>query len=179
MFQVSVIGHLGADAEVKSANGKPFVSFNVAHTDKWTGEDGVVHEDTLWVSCALNGDGGKLLPYLKRGACVFVQGRASLRVFSSKKARAMVAGCNLSVDRIELVGGAVDDVPREVIAEDGRVFRTFRAYYVNADELKDIIPRKGEVTLMHDARGGDYNLDEYGYVWPLKQPQDDVQETQS
>lgn len=168
MLQVSIIGHLGADAEVKVANGKSFVSFNVAHTEKWSGADGVQHEETTWVSCALNGDGGGLLSYLKRGQCVFAQGRASLRVFSSKKARGMVAGCNLSVDRIELVGGAVEDVPRYVFTADGAQLQTFKAYYIDANANAAILPKKNQVVALKDARGGDYSLDENGYVWPIK-----------
>ena len=31
MLKAQVIGNLGADAEVKSSNGKQFVSFRVAH----------------------------------------------------------------------------------------------------------------------------------------------------
>lgn len=167
MLQVQIIGNLGADAEVKTANGRSFVSFNVAHSEKWTGADGAEHEETTWVSCALAGDGGRVLPYLKRGTCVYCHGRASLRVYSSAKARAMVAGLNLSVDRLELVGGRTDDVPRDVIADDGRVLRTARAYYVDAAAAADLMPAEGEVTLLHDQRGAVFQLDHAGFVWPV------------
>lgn len=167
MLQVTIIGHLGADAEVKEANGKQFVSFRVAHSEKWSGQDGVSHESTTWVSCLLNGDGGGLLPYLKRGQCVFAQGRASLRVYSSKVQRAMVAGINLNVDRIELVGGAADAVPREVIEPGGGVLRTYKAFYVNTDSCNGILPAAGNHLIVKDARGGEYNLDSNGFVWPV------------
>lgn len=173
MLQLNVIGHLGADAEVKEANGKKFVSFNVAHTEKWTGADNVRHESTTWVSCALNGDGQNILPYLKRGTCVFVQGRAQLRVYSSAKARAMVAGVNLSVDRIELVGGQADPVPREVILSDGVILRTAKAFFVDQSVTPCGLPQKGECLLLKDARGGSYQLDENGFVWPLQTPAGD------
>lgn len=177
MLQVSVIGHLGADAVVKEANGKPFVSFRVAHSEKWVGQDGVVHEATDWVSCLLNGDGGGVLPYLKRGQCVFAQGRASLRVYSSKVRRAMVAGINLSIDRIELVGGPADAVPREVIEPGGCVMRTFKAFYIDAQVNKNVIPAVGNELIVHDARGGQYRLDANGFVWPVESQtaQDDEQ----
>ena len=35
MFKVEVIGNLGADAQVKDANGTKFITFRVAHTEKW------------------------------------------------------------------------------------------------------------------------------------------------
>lgn len=172
MLQVQIIGNLGADAEVKTANGRQFVSFNVAHTERWSGADGAEHEDTIWVSCAMSGDGGRVLPYLKRGASVFCQGRASLRVYSSAKVRGMVAGLNVSVDRLELVGGRADDVPRELVAEDGRVLRTNRAYYVDASAAGDLMPALGAVTMLHGSRGGDFQLDSNGFVWPFAQPKD-------
>lgn len=167
MLQISVIGHIGADASVKEANGKKFVSFNVAHTERWNGADGVAHESTMWVSCALNGDGGGLLPYLKRGACVFVQGRGSVRVYSSQVERGMKAGINLSVDRIELVGGKVDDVPREVLTPEEVVIQTSRAYFIDPQDYAAYYPKKGKVTILHDVRGGQYQLDENGFVWPI------------
>ena len=35
MIKLEIIGNLGADAEVKVYNGNKFVTFRVAHTDKW------------------------------------------------------------------------------------------------------------------------------------------------
>lgn len=172
MLQVSVIGHLGADAKVKSANGKQFVSFNVAHTDVWQDEKQVKHEETTWVSCALNGNGGNVLPYLKRGQQVFCQGRASLRVYSSKKARAMVAGVNLSVDRIELVGGRADDVPRELIAEGGAILRTNKIFFVTLEDAAAAgLEMKGSDVLCA-ANGAQFAVNEQGFIFPCK-PEDE------
>ena len=54
MFKCEVIGNLGADAQIKGENGKQFIAFNVAHTDKWTDEAGQQHEETTWVQCIIN-----------------------------------------------------------------------------------------------------------------------------
>ena len=54
-----------------------------SNTPSNNNDDGTKRESTTWVSCILNGDGGKLLPYLKRGAQVFVEGVGSARCFSS------------------------------------------------------------------------------------------------
>ena len=80
MIKLSIIGNLGADAEVKNHNGKEFVSFRVAHTDRFT-QDGQTKETTTWVSCILNGNGGNLLPYLKKGTKVFCHGDFSIRLY--------------------------------------------------------------------------------------------------
>lgn len=98
MLHLSVIGNLGADAEVKNFNSGDYVSFRVAHNYKVGDKD-----RSLWVSCLMRGNGGKLLDYLKRGATVFVTGRGTLNTFSSHITKQWEVGADLSVDRLELV----------------------------------------------------------------------------
>lgn len=162
MLQLEIIGNLGADAQIMTSNGKPFVSFNVAHTERWQGEDGVKHEQTQWVSCALNGDGGNLLQYLKKGTTVYAIGRVSTRVFSSEKERRMVAGLNLSINHIELVGGRADDIPSRLVDDDGLIVQTFKAYY--------IIDKKYFKKQLHDVAGRIYDINKDGFV---TQPQEE------
>ena len=171
MLQFSVIGHLGGNAEVKNINGKKFVSFNVAHTDVWTDEAGNRHEETIWVSCALNGEGGAVLPYLVRGQQVYVQGRGSVRCYSSPKERRMVAGCNISVDKIELVGGRQDEVPRELIAEGGALVPVYKAYYIAPDDYANVPHHEELGCEMTDRRSARYQVDKNGFVIPIKEPQ--------
>lgn len=106
MIKLEIIGNLGADAEVKVYNGNKFVSFRVAHTDKWVDQNtGVISTQTTWVSCSMNGDGGGLTPYLKKGTKVFVRGTPSFVVYSSPKTHKMETGVNLFVREVELCGG--------------------------------------------------------------------------
>ena len=106
MIKVEIIGNLGADAMLQEKNGNRFVAFRVANTDKWVDKaTGQVIESTQWISCTLNGDGGALLPYLKKGTKVFVRGNAQFVVFSSATTRQMEVGVNLFVREIELCGG--------------------------------------------------------------------------
>lgn len=130
MLLVNLIGNLGSDARVEQNNGRPFVSFSVGHNDTWTDQQGVTHTSVQWCSCALNGDGGKLLQYLKKGKSVFVLGRATLRVYSSEKERRLVAGLNISVDRVELLAGQSDDVPRTLFDKEGVGVPVGKAYYI-------------------------------------------------
>lgn len=110
MIKVEIIGNLGADATLQEKNGNRFVAFRVANTDKWIDKStGQVIESTQWISCTLNGDGGALLPYLKKGTKVFVRGNAQFVVFSSAKTRQMEVGVNLFVREIELCGGAKEN----------------------------------------------------------------------
>lgn len=100
MLNLQVIGNLGADAEKRESNGRAFTTFRVAHSERRT--DGT--EVTTWASCVLNGDGGSLTQYLKKGTKVFVSGRMRVRTFSSPKTHQIEAGIDISVDRIELCG---------------------------------------------------------------------------
>lgn len=104
MLQMTIVGYLGADAEVKESNGKPFTTCRVAHTDKWKDDAEQVHESTTWVDVVISGR-PKVVDYLKKGQLVFVQGSITLRVYSSEKDRCMKAGLTLNVNRIELLGG--------------------------------------------------------------------------
>lgn len=110
MIKVEIIGNLGADAMLQVVNGNKFVSFRVANTDAWTDKQtGEIKKSTQWISCSLNGDGGALLPYLKKGSKVFVRGNAQFVVFSSAKSRQMEVGVNLYVREIELCGGSKEN----------------------------------------------------------------------
>lgn len=173
MFRAIIIGNLGSDARVEANNGRPFVSFSVAHNDRFVKEDGTVKETSQWVSCTLNGDGGKLLPFLKKGRQVYVEGRASVRCFSSEKERRFVAGVNLNVDHLELIGSQVDEVPRVLHDADGVMHYIRKAYFINNEEAYDILKGR-ESALMFTAAGDNYLLT--APCWITPSPQQDTQQ---
>ena len=105
MLNLQVIGNLGADAERRENNGRAFVTFRVAHSEKRNDV-----ERTTWVSCVLNGDGGQLAQYLVRGT------KVSLKTYSSPKTHQIEAGLDLNVDRIELCGGRDAQLTKESVA---------------------------------------------------------------
>lgn len=117
MLQCSLIGHLGADAEAKNVNGKEFVTWRVANTDRWTDDAGQLHETTTWVDCIMNGK-PRVFDFLKKGQQVFVSGSVSLRVYSSAKDKCMKAGLTINVRQVELLGGQRDEVPAKLKRED-------------------------------------------------------------
>lgn len=110
MIKMEIIGNLGADAQMQVYNGNKYVSFRIANTDAWTDKNtGEIKKSTQWVSCSMNGDGGNILPYLKKGTKIFVRGNAQIVVYSSPKTHQMEAGVNLFVREIELCGGSKDE----------------------------------------------------------------------
>lgn len=173
MFRAIIIGNLGSDARIEANNGRPFVSFSVAHNDRFVKEDGTVKETSQWISCTLNGDGGKLLPFLKKGRQVYVEGRASVRCFSSEKERRFVAGVNLNVDHLELIGSQVDEVPRVLHDADGVMHNVRKAYFINEDEANAVLKGR-ESALMFTAAGDNYLLT--APCWITTTPQQNTQQ---
>lgn len=162
MLKVELIGNLGADVEIKSANGSQFATFRVADTTKYKTQQGEDRETTNWIDCTLNNVESKVLPYLKAGVKVFVRGNASLRVYSSKKDRCMKAGLQVSVLEVELCGGNNDSVPRQIIdPSDGSIHDTQKFYWCDVptkgmkkDDLKELV----------DIRGNQYIMNNQGFV---------------
>lgn len=168
MLQLQIIGNLGADAQVQDFNGKKAVCFNVAHTDRWVDDNNTKHETTTWVSCILNGDGGNLLQYLKKGTSVCCLGDCSTRVYSSPKERRMVAGLNLRVNHIELIGGRVDDVPRQLVTAEGLIIQTNKAFWIAQDAVKSLGIGKGKTILLNDTSATrQFEVNSDGWVRPV------------
>lgn len=109
MIRLEIVGNLGADAEIKEYNGNKFVSFRVAHSEKWVDQQtGAISTQTTWVSCSLNGNGKGLTQYLKKGTKVFLRGTPNFVQYSSPKTHKMEVGVNLFVKEIELCGGQLE-----------------------------------------------------------------------
>lgn len=163
MLKSILIGNLGADAEVRSANGREFVSFRVAHSWNFTGSDGTINSGTIWVDCIGNNLKG-VIDYLKKGTQVYVEGNVSLRVYSSKVDRCMKAGLTINVETLQLIGSKHDLVPKQVInPDDGSVHAVTRKYIVTdmhgvvaPDAYKDMV----------DEHGNLYSLDTLGFIQP-------------
>lgn len=155
MLTLQVIGNLGADAELHQSNGGEYVSFRVAHTEQFTKGDQLVTR-SVWVDVTLNGNGGQLLQYLRKGAKVFVSGQPSFRVYSSAKDRCMKAGVSIFARTIELCGGSSDAVPRELITKDGVLVPVNKWFHCPvAETWKNVL---------FDKSMNEYKVDENGFI---------------
>lgn len=160
MQKLIVIGNLGVDAEVKNANGKEFISFKVADTSKFTDQKGNVSENTTWINCAMTGDKDtKVLPFLKKGVKVYVEGRPSYRLYSSEKQRCMLVSVDLHVTSVELCGSSSDAVPRQVADENGILHDVTKCYWL-ADGTQDCY--------VYGVRGDMFDVDANGFVTPIQ-----------
>lgn len=164
MLSLSVIGNVGSNAELRNENGNEFVTFKVAHNDRWTDSQGVVHDKTLWVSCVMNGNQSKLAQYLVKGTQVFVMGDAEVRTYHSQQARAMVAGINLRVRQIQLIGGKPDAVPSVLFDKNGREVRVSKLFYAPDAKENHVFSRSGD----------EYVVDSCGWVYAANAPYQNI-----
>lgn len=169
MLKLQIIGNLGSDAEIRQDNGVKFVKLSIAHTERRRLQDGTSSEITTWVSATINGDGGNVVQYLKKGVRVYAYGDVSLRVYHSEKQRTMVAGLNLFIRNIELLGGSTDDIPKKLYDENGMVYPVTRYYWVDGF-------KKGR---LFDQSSKAYNVDVNGWVSVTERLDDANNEVQS
>lgn len=155
MLISTVIGNVGADAQVKNKDGREFITFRVAHNDVWTDQAGQEHSSTIWVDCIMNGK-PKVAEFIKAGTQVYISGRTSVRIYSSEKDRCMKAGITINVNSVQLLGGINDDVPRHLYDEHGAQ-HDVRKWY-----LTDV---KGCVLM--SQRGDKFEVDKKGWVQPM------------
>lgn len=164
MFQVLAIGNIGGNATVKGDQGREFVTFRIAHNERYKDQQGVEHDNTLWVDCVMNGRPA-VLPYLKAGQLVLVQGNASLRVYDSAKDHCKKAGIQVNVLKLELLGSNENRVPTKLYDSGGAEHAISRYY------LADV---KG--SLLQAPNGDKYVSDDDGWVVPLKDAPAEVQQ---
>lgn len=152
MFLSTVIGNIGADAQVHNKDGRDFITFRVAHNEVWTDQAGTQHSTTIWVDCIMNGK-PKVTEFLKAGTQVAVVGTTTLRTYSSEKQRAIVAGATIRVDSVQLLGGQTDDVPRRLYDDHGAMHDVHKAYYSDVKACK-----------LQSQRGDRFNVDANGWI---------------
>lgn len=160
MQNLTVLGNLGADATVQTANGQSFLTFKVADTNVYIDKDGAKHENTTWVSCIYAGKYDNILPYLRKGTKVYVVGRPSYRVYSSEKLRCKVAGVDLHVMQIELCGGVRDDVPGQLFDRDGVSHSVSKVFRLSEDGVQ--LPCQ-----LCDERGRMYQVSDTNVITPI------------
>jgi single-strand DNA-binding protein len=97
MLQFTIIGNLGADAEIKEWDGKKFSTFRIATTKK-TKEK----EETTWVLVSYFYN-ENFHPLLVKGQKVYVYGEGRLNMFT-KQDGTLDAGLSVRADKIELCG---------------------------------------------------------------------------
>lgn len=103
MQQIQIIGNLGEDCQVKEFNGRKFVAFRVACSEKMQSSEGP-KEVTTWYSCTFNKMDSGVLQYLVKGTKVFVQGRPKYQIYDSATFHCKMIDVSIFVDVVQLCG---------------------------------------------------------------------------
>lgn len=108
MLQLTIIGHLGAEAELKEISGKKVINFSVAHSESYKDAQGQKASRTTWVKCAFwryAGASTEVAKYLLKGTQVMVQGVPSIEVYTNNDNKT-IGVLKLRVQTVELLGKA-------------------------------------------------------------------------
>lgn len=102
MINLSVIGHIGNNAEIKDVNGKKVVRFSVCVDLSYKNKDGVKVEKNVWIEC--NGwNHVNVAPYLLKGTLVYVAGLPGTNAYTNKDSE-LKSSQTLTVNELELLG---------------------------------------------------------------------------
>ncbi len=76
-----LVGNLGADPEIRyTQSGTQVATFNIATTEKWKGQDGMMQENTEWHRIVVFGRLAEICgEYLNKGARVYIEGKIQTR----------------------------------------------------------------------------------------------------
>jgi single-strand DNA-binding protein len=85
--KVMIIGHLGADPEVKYLpSGDAVANMRIATTERWKSKDGEKKEATEWHNVAVFGKLAEIIEkYLHKGSKVYVEGKLRTRKWQDKE----------------------------------------------------------------------------------------------
>lgn len=113
MLKAAIIGNLGNDPEMRySANGSPFLRFNVASNFRARTPEGEWQDRTEWVRVTVFGQRAETLSqYLKKGSRVFVEGRLEARPWTDQQGQVR-AGLEVVAGDVEFMSSRTDDEAR-------------------------------------------------------------------
>lgn len=103
MNRVTLLGNLGADAELKySPNGRPIATFRLATTEKYK-KDGQTQEKTEWHFCEMWGSAAEnLAQYLTKGKKILCEG--NIRYSMSEKNGEKKYFTKININKLEFTG---------------------------------------------------------------------------
>jgi|SwirhisoilCB1_FD_contig_51_2254165_length_928_multi_2_in_0_out_0_1 single-strand DNA-binding protein len=110
MLKATLIGNLGNDPEMRySANGAPFLRFNVASNFRTRTPEGEWQDKTEWVRVTVTGQRAESLSqYLRKGSRVYVDGRLEARPWTDQQGQVR-AGLEVMANEVQFMSSRADD----------------------------------------------------------------------
>src|SRR3954464_2902124 len=115
MFKAMLIGNLGNDPEMRySANGQPFLRFNVASNFRTRTPEGEWQDKTEWVRVTITGARAESLSqYLRKGSRVYVDGRLEARPWTDQQGQVR-AGLEVMANEVQFMSSRQEEQPGTV-----------------------------------------------------------------
>ena len=83
--KVMIIGSVGADPDIRDANGTKVASLRVATSERYTDRNGEKHEQTEWHSVVAWRNTAELIEkYVHKGDTIFVDGKLRTRKYTTQ-----------------------------------------------------------------------------------------------
>lgn len=111
--KVILIGHLGADPEIRyMPNGDAVANIRLATTETWKDKVGAKQEATEWHRVSFFGRQADVCgQYLKKGAAVYIEGSIRTRKWQDKEGHERYT-TEIRGDRMQMLGGRGDSEQR-------------------------------------------------------------------
>jgi single-strand DNA-binding protein len=88
------------------------ININVAHAEKYKDAQGNAKEKTTWVDCSYWTEKTGVLPYLKKGSSVYVEGTPDVRTYTTQDGRSG-ASLLLRISSIQLLSGNKENTQQQ------------------------------------------------------------------
>ena len=133
--KVILVGNLGADPEMNSANnGTQVANLSLATSEQWTDKSGERQERTEWHNVVVNQNGASKIidnfiePYVRKGSKVYVEGKVQTRKWTDQQGQdrytteIRVAGSGSSFELLDSKsitdGMKIDPSPKSSASDD-------------------------------------------------------------
>ena len=103
MQRLTIIGHVGSDAEVKDLGQNQVINFSVAVSESYVNKStNEKMTNTTWYECAKWGNNTAIAQYLKKGTQVLVEGKPTARAWQ-KEDGSLVSVLGINAFEIKLL----------------------------------------------------------------------------
>lgn len=137
--KVILIGRLGRDPELRyTPSGAAVAQINLATTEKWTGKDGKVQEQTEWHKVIVWGKTAELsAKYLSKGSQAYVEGRLTNREYVDKKTGQTRVSVEIKAESVQFLDPSKANVVIPKVAAPSILERVPAAISVPMPEQSD------------------------------------------
>ena len=125
MQRLTIIGHLGNDAEVKDVGQNQVINFSIAVSESYISKQ--TNEkvtNTTWYEVAKWGNNTAVAQHLKKGTQVLVEGKPTARAWQ-KEDGSLVSVLGLNAFEIRLLGGAKSEGTSAPAAQAQQPYNSF------------------------------------------------------